>query len=582
MPRHAVSRDPQVLANTSFDLVVVGAGLFGAFAAWDATQRGLSVALIDRGDFGGATSANSFRIVHGGIRYIQHGDVYRLRQSSGERRALLRIAPHLVRPLPVVIPTHGRGMSGKAALGAGLRLYDALTWDRNRGIRDPARRLPGARMIGRDEVREMFPGLIPRETTGAGVFHDGQFYNPPRLVWAVVESAMQAGAVALNYIEATGLLRRGDRAEGIVARDVLGGGEFEIRGRMVLNAAGPYAETLLTRWGLSLPSAGTYSRDACFIVRRRLLPGRHALAILGQTRDPDARISRGARHFFIHPWRDYTLIGVWHRVQGPGSLDIGVTEEELSRFIAEVRQSAPGLDLSLHDVSMANAGLVPFGENADGAEDLRYGHRSTLVDHSPVHGCENLVTLIGLRLTTARFEAERAIDLVFRKRNVQPPPCRTSGTPVRGGGFQDWEGLLRQVESDARGRVPIEVAHSVASHYGAEYRAIFNETGENPFGVISSSATLRAQVYRAVRSEMAVTLADVVLRRTDLGTGLCPGRRTLTECAEIMATELGWTDNDVEQQIGNVANAHTLGRWRDDADPRREALRRTVGVESGW
>jgi glycerol-3-phosphate dehydrogenase len=372
-------------------------------------------------------------------------------------------------------------------------------------------------------------------------------------VWATLRSAISAGAVVANYVEATGLLKRGGSVEGLVARDVLTNEELEFRARTVLNAAGPYAESLLASWGMPLPNPGTYSRDACFVVRRRLLPGRQALALLGQTRDPDARVSRGARHFFLAPWREYTLVGVWHRVQPAGSFDVSVSDDELERFIAEIRQSAPELALCMDDVSQANAGLVPFGENPDGAEDLRYGHRSSLIDHSEIHGCQNLLTLIGLRLTTARLEAERAIDLVFRKRGHRPPSCRTSQTPVAGGEITDSESMLREAEDETAGLVSAAVARSLLGQYGTEYRRPLRQHCTDPCGVIGDSTTIRGQVYQAVREEAARTLGDVVLRRTDLGTGEYPGSAALRECAEIVAEELGWTGQEVETQIGIVA-----------------------------
>lgn len=548
----SISRCPRNLENTRFDLLVIGGGLFGACAAWDAALRGLSVALIDRGDFGGATSANSFKIVHGGIRYIQHGDVQRIRQSSGERRALLRIAPHLVRPLPVVIPTHGHGLSGRLALEAGLQLYDALTLDRNRGISDSARRLPRTRMLGREDVHAMFPGLVRQDATGAGVFYDARFQNPPRLVYAVIESAAAAGAVVANYVEAGELVRHGGLVEGVRARDVLENRELEIRARTVLNAAGPYAEALLERWGLPLRTRNTYSRDACFVVSRRLLTGPHALAVLGQTRDPDARLSRGARHLFLAPWREYTLVGVWHRVQRPGSFDVSVSAAELSRYVAEVRHAAPALDLSLDDIAVVNSGLVPFGDNAEGAADLRYGHRSTLIDHGAVHGCQNLLTLIGLRMTTARYEAERAIDLVCRGYGTKPPICRTGHTPVVGGNFSGWNELVRVAERETRGAMSSAVLDSLLTHYGSTYNTVLSEPGDRPLDVIAGSNTLRAQVYHAVRREAAVSLPDVIFRRTDLGTGENPGRSALGECAVILAQELGWTAAEMEQQIATT------------------------------
>ena len=147
---------PATLADKAFDVAIIGGGIFGACAAWDAALRGLSVALVERGDFCSGTSANSFKIVHGGIRYLQHGDLVRLRTSCYERTALLRIAPHLVQPLPIVIPTYGRGRQGKALLGAGMVLYDLLTLDRNRGIKDAQRKIPWARFLSRQELLDLF------------------------------------------------------------------------------------------------------------------------------------------------------------------------------------------------------------------------------------------------------------------------------------------------------------------------------------------------------------------------------------------------------------------------------------------
>ncbi|MEO7985414.1 MAG: FAD-dependent oxidoreductase, partial [Gemmatimonadales bacterium] len=224
------------LANSEFDMVVVGGGIGGAAVAWDAALRGLSVALVERADFGGATSAESLKVVHGGIRYLQHLDAARVRESSRERSALVRIAPHLVHPLPYVIPTYGYGARSRWLLGAGFGLLSALTADRNRGIADSARRLPGPRLVSRREALGWFPDLESNGLTGAGVFWDGQLYNPPRLVWAFIRSAVRAGAVAVNECEVTALLRLNGRVAGVRVEDRLGGASFDVRARVVVNA----------------------------------------------------------------------------------------------------------------------------------------------------------------------------------------------------------------------------------------------------------------------------------------------------------------------------------------------------------
>ena len=551
-----MKRDLAQLSDSEFDLVVIGGGIFGACAAWDASQRGLSVAVIDRGDFCGATSAQHLKMVHGGIRYLQHGDIYRVRQSSAERRAFLRIAPHLVKPLPIAVPTYGRAMKGMAALRVGMGTYDLLTADRNRGIADPARRIPWGRSLRKDEVLGMFPGLPVHGLTGAAVFCDGQIHNPPRLVLGVLQGAVQSGARCANYVEATGFVRHGARVMALKARDVLTGSDLEIRARVILNAAGPFAERLLERTvGTRLTPKGVYSRDACFVVSRKLLGHGHALAIQGMTRDPDATFSRGARHLFLAPWRDYTLVGVWHVVWEKDPDRLAVTDQELESFIHELNCAWPALGIRLDDISMWNAGLVPFGDNAPGAEDLRYGHRSRLIDHAEADGIENLITLIGVRFTTGRYEACRAIDRVFWKLGRNPPRCRTATTPIRGGGIECIEAWTQQAVREAHGTVPEPVIRNLVMNYGTEFRSVLRQANDQASlrEAVGRSSTIKAQLRHAVRAEMAQTLADVVFRRTDLATGAYPGSTALRQCAEVLAPEFNWDRRRVEREIEEVA-----------------------------
>jgi glycerol-3-phosphate dehydrogenase len=550
-------RDLRGLADSEFDLVVIGGGIFGAAAAWEAVQRGLSVALIERADFAGYTSANSYKVVHGGIRYIQHGDVYRIRQSAGERSAFLRVAPHLVRPLPIAIPTYGHGMKGKAALRVGVGAYDLLTVDRNRGIDDPERRISFGKGLSKRDTLDLFPNLEAGGLTGSVIFNDGQMLNPPRLVLAFVQSAVEAGAIAANYVEATGLIREGDKVTGVQAKDVLSDADFAIKAKIVLNAAGPYAEGFANK-ALNKVKAGaarTYSRDACFVVNRRLFQHDVALAAQAQTHDPDAVISRGNRHLFIAPWRNYTLIGTWHVVWKKDPAEIRVEDEELQTYIDEVQAGYPGLDLTLDDVGIWNCGLVPFGENEEGATHLRYGHRSSLIDHGREDGAPNLLTLIGVRFTTGRYEAEKAIDVIAERLGARRGASSTSFTPLKGGDLpSDIEAVHQQAARDHGEQCSPEVLRSLLHHYGSGLDAVLMDiAGKSELlSPVGESAVIAGQAVHAIRHEMAQTLGDIVFRRTDLATGSYPGEAALRQIADAAAPILGWDESTIISEIDAI------------------------------
>lgn len=540
-----MQRDLEALVRDEHDLVVVGGGMFGAAAALDAAQRGLKVALIERSDFAGATSAHSFKMIHGGIRYLQHADVPRVRQSARARAAFLRTAPHLTQPLPIAVPTYGRfGLKSRLVLRAGMAAYDLLTFDRNQGILDPARRIPQACFMSRAEVRRRYPGLAASELTGAGIFHDGQMYNPPRLVLAFVQSAAEAGARCANHLEAVGLVRRRDRVEAVVARDRFTGQEIEVRGRIVLNAAGPYAERLLlASLGQGLASPTPFSRDAYFIIGRPLLEGDMALTLPSATSDPDAIVSRGTRHLFLVPWRGVTLVGVWHQVYHGDPDRYAIAEPELAAWLGEINGAYAGLDLSLDDVMLGSAGLVPFGENAPDSRHLRYAHRSRLIDHARERGLKGLLSLIGVRFTTAPVEAVEVIDLVVERLGIKAPPSCLETRPVRGGAFSSLAEVRASLVQQAPNGTAAASLEALARNHGSAAGEVLALTSTRPdlARTLGTTPVLAAEIVHAVRREMAVTLGDVAFRRTDLCTAGHPGEEALVEAARLMAEAGGWS-----------------------------------------
>lgn len=562
-------RDLPALAGPVFDVVVVGGGICGAAIAWDAAERGLSVALVERGDFGGATSANSLKVVHGGIRYLQHLDVQRVRESSRERSALLRIAPHLVQLLPVVVPTFGHAWRGGEVLAAGFFLLNLLTADRNRGVSDPARQVPSARLVSRAELLEWLSHSAAPRPTGAGVFWDGQLYNPPRLVWEFLRTAGRAGALVANYCEVDGFLQRGTRVEGVAVQDRLGGGRFEVRARVVVNAAGPFAERLHVQAGLGRSGQIPLSRDLALVIRRPLVRKR-ALAVQTKYRDPSAVLSRGPRHLFLVPWREVTLIGVNSVIYRGDPLGLTVTNEEVQGFLDEINHAEPALALTPDDVALVLAGLLPISAANRFDGDVSFGKRPLIVDNAKSDGVEGLITAVTNRYTIARLVAERVVDLVFRKLGKEPRRCRTAEIPLYGGDIDSLAGVVSEVVQ--RDHRP-DTAEQLARNHGSAYGDVLRVVSQAPrWGeTIGTSPTLKAEVIHAVRDEMAAKLADCVFRRTDLGTAGDPGPSALRTCAELMAGELGWSRERIESELAEVQTrfpgAVTPGKLDTDVDP---------------
>jgi glycerol-3-phosphate dehydrogenase len=552
-----LKRDAAALTEGVFDVVVIGGGICGASVARDAALRGLRVAVIESGDWCHATSAYSMKIAHGGIRYLQHADLRRVRESCRERSAFLRTAPHLVHPLEFVIPAYGHGRAGKEILAVAFAVLHAATLDRNRGIDDPERRVRMGRTISREECLRWFPSVEPRGLTGAGVFEDGQIFNPPRLVLAVVRSAVEAGASALNYCEARGWLGSLERVEGVRARDKVSGEELEIRARVVVNAAGPFAEEILVRSGTQSRRTVPLSRDLAIVTPKQLVRGR-ALAVQTRYRDPDAVFTRGNRHLFVVPWREYTLIGVNSKVHDDEPSALTVPEVEVQGFLDEIREAHPPFALELEDVTTVMGGLLPFGLNEPGSVDLSFGKRSVLTDHARTQGREGLITAMSVRFTTGRSVAEGAVDLTFRKLGKEPPRCRTTEVPVYGGGFGRFAELIDDVTRAVGPRVGAGVPEHLARSHGSNWRDVVRLIDEDPSLArrLGDSRSIEAEVTYAARHEMAETLADVVLRRTDLGSGAFPGEEALHAAARRMGAERGWTRDHLEREMSAVRAAY--------------------------
>jgi glycerol-3-phosphate dehydrogenase len=530
------------LAGKQFDVLVVGGGAAGAAAARESALRGFHTALVEREDFASGTSAQCFKVVHGGVRYLQHGDIARLRASCRERAALLRLAPHLIEPKPFAVPTYGHGKRGKWLLKAGLRAYEALCAGCNGHVPDPSRRIQATRFLDRDETLNRFPFLRRAGLTGAAVFEDGQMYSPPRVVLAFVAAAHELGATVANYVEVERFTVRGSRVTGVVARDTLSQERFDIRARVVINATGPWAEGLLQRAHGVPIEAGTYSRDACLLIERKV-PHGMGVAVQASTYDGDALVARGGRHLLMVPWRDCTLLGVWHAVVAREPDAAALSANELQRFVAELNRTLPGLGLDESEVRLAGFGLVPFGEAGPGASPgLHFGKRSRIIDHRE-HNLNGLVTVMSVRFTVVRNDAERALEVVERQLGTRCKDVASRTRPLSGGDITDFPRFVAGLRGELRGWSPEPLTEQLACHYGSHVHRVLALGRQDTClrACLPGAMLTLAEVAYSVREEMAQRMTDVVFRRTGLGTTGHPGAAALDRLQEFLARTCGWT-----------------------------------------
>jgi glycerol-3-phosphate dehydrogenase len=551
-----LSRDLRRLAQTEYDVLVIGGGITGACVAWDAASRGVRVALVERGDFGGATSANSLKTVHGGLRYLRDGNLALVRRMAEERRSLLRIAPHLVHPLPVLMPTfEDHPQRSRWVLGAAAKLNDLLSFDRNRGL-SQHQALPGSRLLSGAACLRILPGLDATYLSGAIVWHDAQVYNTERLTLAFLLSAANAGAQIANYAAVTGLQRLGQRVTGANVRDELMGGSFTVRARVIVNAAGPWVDEILHGVGEPTPPRRFHRSLAVNLVTRKLL-GDYAVGLPSVYADsrPDGTRRRRAQVLFITPWRDYSLVGTRHTASGDDAAEASITEAAIRSLLEQANQAYPPLKLEREDVHLVHAGYLPAVPDSDDHAGVQLTRDSQVYDHAREDGFEGLVTVVGVKYTSARATAERTVDVVFRKLRRPTPSCSTSYLPLYGGVPLADAANSENAMSAIRRSVPEASLRALHFNHGSQSHEVLRYVeadGTWGWPVADDATALRAEVVYAVHAEMACKLTDAVVRRTELGSAGLPSEQAVAACAEIMAAELDWDTRRVQREIDDV------------------------------
>jgi glycerol-3-phosphate dehydrogenase len=520
------------LKERTFDLLVIGGGIYGAWTAYDAALRGLSVALIEKHDWAAGTSSASSKLIHGGLRYLEHYDFRLVRDALAERRRLHRLAPHLVRPLNFVMPVWKGPRASMFMLKAGLTLYDMLA-----GRDQP---VPRHRRYSRRALLARFPYVDPERLLGGYRYGDCQ-EDDARMTLTVVAAAQAAGATVANRLAAEALLRDGQDVAGARVNDALADERFELRAQVTVNAAGPWAPQLL---GAAAP-------------RVKRIKGSHLLLPpIPGCEDAFLLTAKDGRVIFVIPWYGRTLVGTTEQEVGADD-PIAATDDEARYLLAGVHNGMPGIAWTEADVIARFAGVRTL-QPEDAQDPSAITREFTVLQPLP-----GLFMPLGGKFTTARVDAVDIVDLVQQRLGRARAPSRTARQPLPGAPpadepFERWQGavlpLLKQRGIDA------DAARALTLRHGARIARIAELLQEEPRWAARlhpATTLVVAEAILAVRDEMAWSLEDVVRRRLPLALIQRLDRSQIKSLADLLAPEWRRDSAEVLDEYPGKADARS-------------------------
>jgi glycerol-3-phosphate dehydrogenase len=527
----ARSRDKnlETLAREPFDLLIIGGGITGAGIARDAALRGFRVALVERRDFAAGTSSRSSKLIHGGLRYLQQGDVGLVMEAANERRVLRRLAPHLARPIKMIVPVHGR--SGYAKISAGLWTFDRMA----RVLKEERNQ-----MLSRDETLALEPLLRPERLYGAGVYYEC-LTDDARLVLENLKSAAALGAVIANYAPVTRLITDAGRLTAAVVKDAVSGGELEVRAKIIVNAAGPWVDDVRLLQDAGERPRLHLTKGVHIVLIRERLPVSH-LTVMNT---PDQR------SVFAVPRGPVVYLGTTDTDYQGRYDDPGISLEDVDYLLDAANASFAVDRLGRDDIVGAWAGLRPL-LHQDGKKPTEISRKDDIMV-----GPTGLISIAGGKLTTYRKMAERTMDMVAERLSEEVPVPERKGASDRellsgGETGEDIEAFAARLKQRWP-RVPADIVERLVGLYGSNGERMIEAMAGDPAlaeRCAPGSAVTRSEVAHALREEMTLTLEDFLERRARLflwdphnGVPVAP------HVARLMGTLLGWDTHRIDAEV---------------------------------
>jgi len=548
-----MKRNFTALENTPFDVAIIGGGATGAAIALDCSLRGLKTALVEKGDFSAATSAASSKLMHGGLRYLANGEIGLVREGLRERGIWQRIAKHLVRPLPFILPTYQPFMQSRNAMLFGLTAYDWLAVGRNFGA-DAMQRMPGHRVVNVAQTMGLMPGLdkdgINGPITGGMIYHDAQMLSPERLCLALVRSAVNAGAVAVNYAAALDFTITDNKIDAMQVKDMASGRKIHLTASVFVNAAGPWADMLMQRATQTPPPRRLVRSKGIHFVTRDI------------TRGTALAMPLDGEHLFVLPWQRMSLFATTDTAYHGDPDKVSVSDDDIAALLGKAQKALPRLGLTRKDIVYAYAGLRPLvadpaDEKGGDDDNATYGlsRGAEILDHSAHGGPDGLISALGGKWTTSRRLAEQVTDRVLRHLRRPTQTCRTGATllaccPRRN---------LSDFMDEMRAAYP-HIGHGDIDLLSRLYGTLLPDMMAVDTGGLEAmrDPLLAARTAFAVQNEMAVQLDDIVRRRLHEGQIGALSNQKINVMADYMADRLGWSDAQKATQLKQTQKALAL------------------------
>ncbi|MBL4674215.1 MAG: glycerol-3-phosphate dehydrogenase/oxidase [Arenicella sp.] len=543
-------RDLGDIAEQTFDVVIVGGGITGAWLSLHCVQQGYKTALIEKADYASQTSAASSKLLHGGIRYLQQMQFDKVRESAMERAEFIYAAPHLSNAVPFVVPTYPDFKRSKFFLSCGMLAYQALCLGQNSVIDSKEQGLGGIDSINADQLNKICD-LDNEPHTGAVVFNERHMIDSERMVLAIIQTARELGAKIHNYVAATDFLGDDNTVLGVVARDQLSGNQFAINSGLVINAAGPWIDDLNSK----LKNADKAPRINSFAIGSHIVTRQicdHAIALTTK-HQAGSKIDRGGRHVFAIPWRGYSLIGTSHNEIDSADGDISLQAEHVEQLIEAINDAMPAAKLTRDDVVSGYSGLYDFRTNNIKSTVYQGSGEYQIIDHQSANKVAGLVTALGAKYTTGRKVSAMTMKVVNAKLSIDEPASdkKIVKQKLRGSDYASLAQLQRAKLDQYKDQYTAETIKHLLMSYGSDIDAFLlsiNDKCELQKNICATQPDLFGQVVWAIEEEQAVTLNDVVFGRTSLGLlGLQSDE--LSGIAKVMAEKLDWSSDELERQL---------------------------------